>query len=228
MRIVGLSTLVKQGCITFSIIAVALVEALGGCRHVDERHAQLRGQLLHLVAVVHRMVALCYAQTTLEFTIDNGVILTAQVVATRTCNLVIAAKITTANGRNENRCGTLLLDGIDNLRQALLIRSRRCSAASVFLHGSGISGVTFISIILLQLEVVYTIVLTVVVRKLDKHIVTGFHAVLGVLPQFVVATTTVTTTFGVVDRSPAVGQEVTEVHSPTTGVGSTLVVRCHR
>ncbi len=64
--------------------------------------------------------------------------------------------------------------------------------------------------------------------KLNEYVVTSLHIVLGILPQFVVAAAGVTSALGVVDAGPPVGEEVTEVHAPTTRLSGAFVVRCHR
>ena len=228
MGIVGLAALVKQGTVALIIGAVALIEVLRGRGHVDELYTQLGSQLLHLVAVVVGVGRLRDAESCLQHTIDDGIILVAQVVTTRTRNLVVAAKIATAYGRDEDGDGPFRLDGIDNLRQTLLVGRRRRSAASVALHGGSIAGIAIGGIVGLQLQIVNTIVLTVVVGKLYEHIVAGLYIVLGVLPQLVVAATRVASTLGIVDAGPPIGEEVAKIHSPATSASSVLVVRSHR
>ncbi len=122
MSIVLLTALVKQGGIALVIVVVALVEVLCGGSHIDECHILFRCQLLHLVAVIHRMVVGSYAQARLQLAVNDGVVLAAQVVTARACNLVVAAKVATADGRNEDGCSALGLDSIDNLLQTLLVR----------------------------------------------------------------------------------------------------------
>ena len=82
MGVVSLCTLVEQGCIAFVIRTIALIEILRSSGHIDESHTNLGGQLLHLIAVVHRMVISSQLLTGLEDTIDNGIVLVSQIVLT--------------------------------------------------------------------------------------------------------------------------------------------------
>ena len=182
---------------------------------------------MHLVAVVHRVVAGCYLQSCLQFTIDDGVVLVAQVVATDTGNPVVAAKVATAYGRNEDRRGTFLLHGIDNLLQALLVGRRWRRASSVAFHCGGIRGIIFGCVVGLQFQVVYSIVFLIVVGELYEYIVAGLNVVLGIVPQFVVAAAGVAATPGIVHTGPSIGEEISEVHAPTTGVGGVFIIGCH-
>ena len=229
VRIVCLSTFVKECCIAFVIASVTLVEVLGSCRHIDECDIFSCCKLLHLVAVVHSMVVSSNLQSGLQSTINDGIVFVAQIVAAnagnRSCSI---SEIAAANSRHQNRGCTLLLYGIDNLFQALLIGCRRSSSASVALDGSSIGCITLSSIVSLQFQVVNTIVLSVVVGKLDEHIVTSLNIVLGILPQLVEAAARVASALGVVNTGPPIGEEITEVHSPAARIGGRFIIRCHR
>ena len=149
-------------------------------------------------------------------------------MTTRTGNFVVTSKVATTYSRYEDRRCTLLLHRIDNLLQALLIGCRGRRASSVTLHGSGIRGIAFGSVVSLQFQVIHTIVFPVVVCKLYKHVVARLHIILRIVPQLIIAGTRIASALGVVDRCPAVGQEVSEIHTPSTGIRSVLVIRCHR
>ena len=183
MGVIRLSTFVKQGCVALVVGLVTLVEVLGGCRHINERHTQLCSQLLHLVAIVHRVVVGGELLSCLEHTVDDGVILICQVVLSGFgdgCYSV--GEIAAAHRRYEDRDRPLGLHGIDDIRQTRFVRRRGGCSSSVALHGSGIGSIALVGIVLLELQVVDTIVLTVIVGKLDEHIVARLHSLLGILP----------------------------------------------
>ena len=148
-------------------------------------------------------------------------------MTTRTGNFVVTSKVATTYSRYEDRRCTLLLHGIDNLLQALLIGCRGRRASSVTFHGSGIRGITLGGVVSLQFQVIHAIIFPVVVGKLYKHVVACLHIILCIVPQLIIAGTRVASALGIVDRSPAVGQEVSEIHTPSTGICSILVVGCH-
>ena len=120
MGVVLLAAFVKEGCITLVIVAVALVEILGGGGHVDECHILLVGQLLHLVAVVHGVVVGSHLQARLDRTVDDGNVFVAQIVTTGAGDGV-SAEVTAADGRDQNGCGALLFHSINDLLQALSV-----------------------------------------------------------------------------------------------------------
>ena len=229
MRVVRccLGTLVEQGGIELILRLIALVELLRSSRHIDELYVELCCQLFHVVRIVHRVVVLRQRETGLQLPIDYGIVLATQVVAGIASYHAIC-KVTAADGRHQNRCSTFFLDGIDNLLQTLLIRRRGRRASAVALHGGSIRGIALGGVVSLQLQVVHTVVLRVVVGKLNNYVVASLYRVLGVLPQLVVAASRVAAALGVVHAGPAVGKEVTEVHSPAARSRGLLVVRSHR
>ena len=119
--VVLLAAFVKEGCITLVIVAVALVEILGGGGHVDECYILLVGQLLHLEAVVHGVVVGGHLQARFDRTIDDGIVFVAQVMTTRACDGV-SVEVATTNGRHQNGCRALLFHSINDLLQALFVR----------------------------------------------------------------------------------------------------------
>ena len=227
MGFIHFRTFVKKSCITLVIVAIAFVKILGGSGHVDKCDILLCCQLLHVIAVVHSMIISSYPLSCLVFTINQSVVFIAQVMTARTSDAA-SAEVTTTYGRNKNRCCAFLLHSIDKLFQTLLICCRGYSTASVALDGSSTGSIANTGIVGLKFQVVYTIILLVVVGKLDEHIVTSLNIVLGILPQLVVATTRITTTLGIVNTSPAIGEEIAKVHSPTTGIGGRLIIGSHR
>ena len=174
-------TFVKKSCITLVIVAIAFVKILGGSGHVDKCDILLCCQLLHVIAVVHSMIISSYPLSCLVFTINQSVVFVAQVMTTRTSDAA-SAEVTTTYGRYQNRYCTFLLYCIDKLLQTLLIRCRGYCTTSVALDGSSTGSIANTGIVCLKFQVVYTIVLLIVVGKLDEHIVTSLNIVLGIIP----------------------------------------------
>ena len=72
----GVVALTEQRIMTF-VSAIVLIEVLGGCCHIDEHHAQLCSQLLHLVAIVHGVVVSIHLQSGLDGIVNDGVVFVA-------------------------------------------------------------------------------------------------------------------------------------------------------
>ena len=79
--------------------------------------------------------------------------------------------------------------------------------------------VTNAFIVGLQGVAVHATVLLVVVPKGDDDVVACLDILLGCLPQFIVAATGVASPLGIVDTGPAVGEEVSKVHTPAASNG---------
>ena len=86
MCVVCFCTFVKQGSIAFVVRAVAFIEVLRRCRHIDKGDTLLIGQLLHLVAIVVGVVALRNALVGLEYAIDDDIVFCSQVMTAYTGN----------------------------------------------------------------------------------------------------------------------------------------------
>ena len=199
MGIVLLTAFIEEGSIALIVGFIALVEVFGSRGHVDEGNILLLSQLLHLVAEVIAMVILSQLSAVDRTIIGQDLILVAHVMTASTCDgSYTIGKITTADGRYQHGDGTLLLDGIDNLLQTLLIGSVGHGATTILLHSCSISGITYLIIISLQFQIVHSTELRVVVGKLDEHIVASLHIVFGVLPQLGITHTGVASSLGIV------------------------------
>ena len=199
MGIVCLCTLIEQGSITFVVGTIALIEVFSSRGHIDEIDVFFFSQLLHLVAEVIAMVVLSQLGAVDRTIIGQNLILVAHVMTAGTGDGgYTIGEIATADGRYQHRDGTFLLDSIDNLLQTLLVGSVGNGTTTVLLHSCSISGITYLVIVSLQLQIVHSTELCVVVGKLDEHIVASLHIVLGILPQFVVTSTGVASSLGIV------------------------------
>ena len=129
----------------------------------------------------------------------------------------VACEIAAADRGTDDRNGTECLGFIHNLAQPFLVGGGRNGASQI--DGCCTGCVADAFVVGFEGIPIHAVVLLVVVCEGDDDVITCFHLLLGALPEFVVTTAGVTSSSGVVDGCPTVGQEVAEVHAPTTGYG---------
>ena len=207
-------------------ITITLIELLGGSCKIDESDVFLMCQHLGMIGIVHGVVISSHLVASGRTIGRQDAERIAQIVATIAANLSITAKITTTNRRADDGDSVLGQHFIHNLAEVLLVGGGGDAASQI--NSSGSCCVTDALIISLQLVTIHTSVLFIIMSKGNNDIVAGLHVVLGILPQFTITCVGVTSALGIVDGRPAIGQEVTKIHTPATSNGGRLIIRCHR
>ena len=220
---VGGTLAVEQLFVAFGV-AITLVERGGGAGQVDKLHALLLGELLHVVDVVHGVVGGGQALLLLDAVGGEQREGVAQVVAAVTANLAIG-EITAADGSHEHGDGALGLHLVHHLAQPLLV-SDRGSGATRF-NSVGLGGHALGDVVVVEFIAVHALYLLVVVGELDEHVVARLDVWFCVLPEFLVAAARVATALCIVHRCPAIGEEQTEIHAPSTRHGGRFGVVGH-
>ena len=219
----GRALTIEQILVAFCV-AITLIKRSSCCGEVDKADTLFLSQLLRVVGIVHRVVVSGKLGAVLGTLFRQYLVAVAQVVTSIALNLR-TAEVAAAHGRTYNRCGTKGFHLVDNLAEPFLVSRRRHCATQV--DSGCCRRIINAFVVGFQGIAVHAVVLLVVMPKGDDDVVASLDILLGCLPELVIATTGVTSSLGIIDAGPAVGEEVSKIHTPAACDGGRLVVGCH-
>ena len=160
-------------------VAVALIEFCCSCGKIYERHIHLLCHHLHLVGIVHRMVALWHTLSAYRTICCEHREAVAEIV-TSVAAYLFAVEIAAANWCNKNRITAQRTCLLYILAQVFLISGGRNRAASIYL--GCLCCIADALVVSLQRHTVHAAVLLVVMCELYQHIVAWLHILLHSAP----------------------------------------------
>ena len=206
-------------------IAVALIEFCSCCGKIDERNIHLLCHKLHLIRIVHRMVALWHALSAYRTICCEHREAVAEVMTTVTANL-FAVEVAAAHWRNKDRVASQRTCFLNILAKIFLICSGRNRTAGIYL--CSLCGIADALVVCFQGITIHTTVLLVVMCKLYQHIVAWLHILLHCTPTvcLFIESARIASATSVIYRCHAI-QELLEIHAPATCHCSCLIIWRH-